>query len=147
MALGICAVTLAGCSSSQSATAAAPIPVSSMVYQDKLRSANVAVAAAMDRLVTARSPEEASAGLKQAFGVVGEAAQLLEINPPAEVQAVHRDLLAGVRSSLLICLTSGIRQCQKRYVLDPRSWPRSVTDQGWPACAVCEKFSVRVAQV
>jgi hypothetical protein len=97
MALGICAVTLAGCSSSQSATAAAPIPVSSMVYQDKLRSANVAVAAAMDRLVTARSPEEASAGLEQAFGVVGEAAQLLEINPPAEVQAVHRDLLAGVR--------------------------------------------------
>jgi hypothetical protein len=95
--LGICVVMLAGCSSSQISTAAAPTPVSSMVYQDKLRSANIAVAAAMDHVATARSPEEVSAGLEQAVGAVGEAAQLLEITPPMEAQAVHRDLLAGVR--------------------------------------------------
>jgi hypothetical protein len=97
MALGICAVTLAGCSSSQITTAAAPTPVSSTVYQDKLRSANIAVAAAMDRFAAARSPEQVRAGLEQAWGAVGEAAQLLEITPPVEVQAVHRDLLAGLR--------------------------------------------------
>lgn len=96
MALGICAVTLAGCSSSQITTAAAPTPVSSTVYQDKLRSANIAVAA-MDRFASARSPEQARAGLEQALGAVGEAAQLLEITPPVEVQAVHRDLLAGLQ--------------------------------------------------
>lgn len=55
MALGVCAVTLVGCSSSQITTAAAPTPVSSTVYQDKLCSANIAVAAAMDRFATAAS--------------------------------------------------------------------------------------------
>jgi hypothetical protein len=97
MALAICAVTLTGCSSSQITTPVAPTPVSSTVYQDKLRSANIAVAAAMDRFATARSPEQARAGLEQAFGAVGEAAQLLEITPPVEVQAVHHDLLAGLQ--------------------------------------------------
>lgn len=97
MALGICAVTLAGCSSSKITTAASPPPVSLTVYQDKLRSANIAVAAAMDRFASARSPEQARAGLEQALGAVGEAVQLLEITPPVEVRAVHHDLLAGLR--------------------------------------------------
>lgn len=97
IALGICAVAIAGCSSSQITPAAAPTPVSSTVYQDKLRSANIAVAAAMDRFATARSAEEARTGLDQAAAAVGEAAQLLDISPPDEVQAVHRELLAGLR--------------------------------------------------
>ena len=97
VALGISAVAIAGCSSSQITTAAAPTVVSPTVYQDKLRSANIVVAAAMDHFATARSPEEARAGLDQAAAVVGEAAHLLDINPPAEVQALHRELLAGLR--------------------------------------------------
>lgn len=100
IALGICAVAIAGCSS-QITTAAAPAALSPTVYQDKLRSVDIAVAAAMDRFATARSPEEARAGLEQASAAMVEAAQLLDINPPAEAQAVHRELLAGLRQLIV----------------------------------------------
>ncbi|MCA1696925.1 MAG: hypothetical protein LC749_20605, partial [Actinobacteria bacterium] len=96
-ALGICGVAIAGCTSPEVATTAAPITLSPSAYQNKLRSANVAVAAAFDRFATAGSPQDARAELAEASAAVVEAARLLDVEPPAEVLTVHRDLLAGLR--------------------------------------------------
>jgi hypothetical protein len=97
IALGICAVAIAGCSSHEGASTAAPTTLSPSVYQGKLRSADIAVAAAFDRFATAGSSEHARTELEQASAAVLEAAQLLDVNPPAEVLAVHRDLLGGLQ--------------------------------------------------
>ncbi|MGC1735442.1 MAG: hypothetical protein WA731_22790 [Pseudonocardiaceae bacterium] len=96
-ALGICGVAMAGCTSPEVATTAAPITLSPSTYQNKLRSADIAVAAAFDRFATAGSPQDARAELAQASAAVLEAVRLLDVDPPAEVLTVHRDLLAGLR--------------------------------------------------
>ncbi|MCU1609663.1 MAG: hypothetical protein QOH09_4180 [Pseudonocardiales bacterium] len=96
-ALGICGVAIAGCTSPEVATTAAPITLSPSAYQSKLRSADIAVAAAFDRFATAGSPQDARVELAQASAAVVEAARLLDVDPPAEVLTVHRDLLAGLR--------------------------------------------------
>jgi hypothetical protein len=96
-ALGICGVAIAGCTSPEVATTAAPITLSPSAYQNKLRSANVAVAAAFDRFATAGSPQDARAELAQASAAVVEAARFLDVDPPAEVLTVHHDLIAGLQ--------------------------------------------------
>jgi hypothetical protein len=96
-ALGICGVAIAGCTSPEVATTTAPITLSPSAYQNKLRSANIAVAAAFDRFATAGLPQDARAELEQASAAVVEAARLLDVDPPAEVSAMHRELLAGLR--------------------------------------------------
>lgn len=96
-ALGICGAAIAGCTSPEVATTAAPNTLAPSAYQSKLRSADIAVAAAFDRFATAGSPQDARAELEQASAAVVEAARLLDVDPPAEMLAVHRDLLAGLR--------------------------------------------------
>ncbi|MDQ3762553.1 MAG: hypothetical protein M3460_13035 [Actinomycetota bacterium] len=98
IALGVSAVAIAGCSSvERPVQATTPAPLSPSIYQEKLQSADSAAAAAFDRFATAGSPEDAHAELKQASGAVLEAARLLDVNPPAEMLAAHRDLVAGLR--------------------------------------------------
>lgn len=111
IALGICAAAIAGCASSertepatssavpnrQVATTAPPAALSSSAYQDRLRSASSAVGPAFDRLAAAGSLEDARTELEQASTAASEAARLLDVDPPLEVLAVHRDLLAGLR--------------------------------------------------
>jgi len=69
-ALGICGVAIAGCTSPEVATTAAPITLSPAAYQSKLRSADIAVAAAFDRFATAGSPQDARVELAQASAAV-----------------------------------------------------------------------------
>jgi hypothetical protein len=107
--VGICAV-IAGCASSaypESATPAVsspevtiPVPppaLSPTAYQETLRNANSAMAPAFDRLNTAGSSEDARAALEQASTATVEAMRLLDVEPPAEVLATHRGLLAGLQ--------------------------------------------------
>ncbi|MGH3986910.1 MAG: hypothetical protein ACRDTZ_06280, partial [Pseudonocardiaceae bacterium] len=109
--LGICAVAIAGCSSlalpepatstavpnREIATTAPPVALSPSAYQVQLRSAGDAMAPVFDRLTKAGSPEDLRSELEQASTAASEAARLLDVDPPAEVLAVHRDLLAGLR--------------------------------------------------
>lgn len=109
--LGICAVAMAGCSSPERqeqatqpavprpgvVTATAPPILSPPAYQAELQGASSAVAPTFDRLANAGSPEDARTELEQASTAALEAARLLDVDPPAEVLAVHRDLLAGLR--------------------------------------------------
>ncbi len=106
IALGICAVAIAGCASPAQQEPATPPAVVTTVppaaltptaYQEALRGATSAMAPAFDRLNAAGSPEDARAALDQASTAASQAAQQLEVNPPAEVLATHRDLLAGLR--------------------------------------------------
>lgn len=111
IALGICAVAISGCTSlarpepatsaavsnREGAATALPAALSPSAYQEKLRSAGSAVAPVFDRLANAGSPEDARTELEQASAAAWEAARLLDVDPPAEVLAVHRDLLTGLR--------------------------------------------------
>ncbi len=74
-----------------------PAALSPSAYQTQLRSADGAMAAAFERLSKAGSVEDARTELGQASTAASEAARLLDVAPPAEVQATHRDLLAGLR--------------------------------------------------
>lgn len=111
IALGMCAAAIAGCSSAEppesvtplavprpgAATSAPPAALSPTVYQEKLRNASSVMAPAFQRLTAAGSAEEAAAELPQASTAASEAARQLDVDPPVEALAVHRDLLAGLR--------------------------------------------------
>jgi hypothetical protein len=111
IARGICAVAIPGCSSLARplpATSSAvpgrpgaitvpPVALAPSAYQEKLRSASSAVAPVFDRLANTGSPEDARTELEQASVAASDAARLLDVDLPAEVLAVHRDLLAGLR--------------------------------------------------
>lgn len=111
IAWGICAVAIAGCASPahpepatppavpspEIVTTLPPAALSPTAYQETLGSANSALAPAFDRLNTAGSPEDARTALEQASTATSEAARQLDVDPPAVVLAVHRDLLAGLR--------------------------------------------------
>ncbi|MEO7195183.1 MAG: hypothetical protein ABIZ05_10220 [Pseudonocardiaceae bacterium] len=55
------------------------------------------MAPAFDRLNSAGSPDDFRAALEQASTATSDAARQLDANPPAEVQATHRDLIAGLQ--------------------------------------------------
>ncbi|MGH3855621.1 MAG: hypothetical protein ACRDR6_19450 [Pseudonocardiaceae bacterium] len=55
------------------------------------------MAPAFDRLNSAGSPDDFRAALEQASTATSDAARQLDVNPPADVQSTHRDLLAGLR--------------------------------------------------
>ncbi|MGH3972630.1 MAG: hypothetical protein ACRDS9_04810 [Pseudonocardiaceae bacterium] len=105
--LAICAVAIAGCASPQGPsladpapqviTSAPPVALSSSAYQEKLRSASSALTPVFDRLAAAGSAESAATELTQGSTAASEAEQLLNVEPPTAVLAVHRDLLAGLR--------------------------------------------------
>ncbi len=109
--LAICAVAIAGCASPQRAeqgqslagpgpqvvTSAPPVALSPPAYQERLRSASSALAPVFDRLTAAGSAESAATELTQASAAALEAEQLLNVDPPTAMLAVHRDLLAGLR--------------------------------------------------
>jgi hypothetical protein len=109
--LAVCAVAIAGCASPQRpeqdrslaghdpqvVTSAPPVALSPAAYQEKLRSASSALAPVFDRLTAAGSAESAATELPQASAAAVAAEQLLNVGPPAEVLAGHRDLLAGLR--------------------------------------------------
>ncbi|MGH3921313.1 MAG: hypothetical protein ACRDTT_00250 [Pseudonocardiaceae bacterium] len=109
--LGICAVAIPGCASPerpeqglplagpnpQIVTSAPPAALSPTAYQEKLRSAGAAVGPVFDRLAAAGSAEAAATELTQASTAALDAERLLNVAPPPEALAVHRDLLAGLR--------------------------------------------------
>lgn len=100
IALGIGAVVITGCSSperSEPVTLPTPPALSSAAYQEKLQSASSAVAPAFDRFAAVESPQDAHAELERASAAVLDTARLLDVTPPSEVVAVHRDMLAGLR--------------------------------------------------
>jgi hypothetical protein len=111
IALGICAAAIAGCAApgqSETATPPAvsgpgvvtPMPPPALTptaYQETLQSTNSAVAPAFDRLAAAGSSEDARAALDQASSAASEAARTLDVDPPAEVLAMHRDLRTGLQ--------------------------------------------------
>lgn len=108
---GICAVAITGCSSLalpepatssavpnlEVATSAPTAALSPSAYQEKLRSASSVVAPTFDRLTKAGSLEDTRTELEKASAATSEAARLLDVDPPAEVLAVHRDLVAALR--------------------------------------------------
>ncbi len=110
IAVGICAVAIAGCSSLALpelptpavprpgiGTTAPPAALSPSAYQEELRSASSAMAPVFDLLANSRSPEEARTVLKQGSMAAWEAARVLDVDPPAEVLAIHHDLRAGLQ--------------------------------------------------
>ncbi len=109
LACGICAAMIAGCAPTGSsepttvtnpgvvATSPAPVALSPAAYQETLRNAGGAMAPGFDRLTTAGSPEDFRAALDQASTAASDAARQLDVNPPAEVLPMHRDLLAGLQ--------------------------------------------------
>lgn len=109
--LGICAVAIPGCASpqrpeqgvplagpdSQIVTPVPPAALSPPAYQEKLRNASTTIGPAFNRLTAAGSAEAAATGLAQASTAALDAQRLLNVAPPPEALAVHRDLLAGLR--------------------------------------------------
>ncbi len=111
IALGICAAAISGCAAPAQPDSAAPPAVPSpevatplpppalspTAYQEALQSASSAMAPAFERLAAAGSSEDARTALDQASSATSEAARLLDVVPPAEAQAMHGDLRAGLQ--------------------------------------------------
>lgn len=109
--VGICIAAIAGCAAPavpeaatppavprpEVVTALPPAALSATAYQETLQSADSAMAPAFDRLAAAGSPEDARSGLDKASSATSEGARLLDVDPPVEALAMHRELLSGLQ--------------------------------------------------